>query len=213
MADQKDFFVEGAAELLRSLGDSSIETVRKIILKTATQNSKDDAVLQWLKIIGETGPQPTFQDWITSLFWDLPHDSKGFASFPKSKEWILRKVIEDWKPERFPETSIRAFLFLLAVYEPTKDHLKACQAPEFIQKTYENSWDSQCWTYQTRRTILELIRDYTGPQFTPKAIEEWLTFPYIPIDIAEVILHAWVRNGGWDRYQAMVRASTEGKRG
>lgn len=195
MVDQKDFFAASAGEMLRSLGNEGIENVRKVILKSANR-AKDDAVLQWLEVIAEADPEPSFQDWIMSLFWDLPRDRKDHAILPKSKEWILSKVIEDWKPEQ-SSASARVFLFLLAAYEPTENRLKACGVSESVWRSFGQFWESSSWTWGTRETILELIRRHTDSRFTPLAIEKWLAEPDIPSEIAEVMLHAWARNGGW----------------
>jgi hypothetical protein len=199
-----NIFAESVADLLRPWDVVKIEAVRITVLKIAQRNY-DEVVLQWLEVVEEMFPSPSFRDWIKTLFWDLPHDNAHYPILQKSKEWILRKALEDWQPEYVSATSTNAFLFLLAVYMPTEDRMKAAHVAESVVRIYRDFWDSRDWTCGSRKTILEFMRHHIGPQFAPIAIEKWLESPYMHDDIADVLLHAWVRNGGWLLMQRHLR--------
>lgn len=184
----------------------------------AAEKYDDELAVQWLGILEEivTKTLPPVNDVslndfgkrLQNLYWHLPQvkrvpfppagDAVYYATLLKAKEWILRRVIKNWCPQKIP-ASIETFRFLLAVYAPTKERLELCRAPEAVIQEAEGT------NREIKTIVIDLVREHTDAAFGPVFIEEWLSAEDVPSEIAEVLLHAWARNGGWLLMQRHLR--------
>lgn len=219
---ERDPFAEEVAQLFIEVGQphvsESLDVIEKLVL-SAAKNHRDDLVVKWLgvceQIACNTLPPVNdvsvncFDERLRSLYWRLPQVKSVsvppagnivyYATLLKAKEWILKRVIKGWYPERIP-ASIKTFRFLLAVYAPTKERLALCGTG-----TETAIQEAEGTNREIQTIVIDLIRRHTDAAFRPEAIEAWLSAEDIPSEIAEVLLHAWARNGGWLLMQQHLR--------
>jgi len=181
-----------------------IKIIEKIFSAAVVANN-DQVALNWLNIYENVSRKlksddknfmsKTFPHWLQVLYncqlsISKPSFMGNIPSFSKTRDWMLKRIIVGWTPEK-NELSSSIFIFL---------------AKE--QKQVLDSFPSSDIYRKERELIPELIRKHTGSEFTPECLEQWIRYyPIMPDDIMQVLAKAWVRNGGWKVLHRYIKGS------
>jgi len=158
----------------------------------------------------------SFRGYLKKLYWTLPdqkqidtrYDRLANGHVPvwgpalvEAKLWILKKLIGEWQLSPSAPGSWEAFRFFIAAYRPLpKDYLKReGESDDEMQARGRQVYEEE------RKGILDLIRQHTGCLFKPDNLEEWISQPYVPEEIKQILVIARARNGGAELVERDIR--------
>ncbi len=158
------------------------------------------------------------QEYLKKLYWTLPdqkqvdtrydnisckHVPVWGAALVETKLWILKNLIIEWRSSVSIPGSLEAFRFLIAVFQPLHK--------EYRKREGESDYEMQARGRQVyeeeQKGILNLIRQHTNSSFKSDDLEEWISQPYVPEEIKQVLVIARARNGGIDLAVRDIRNS------
>ena len=139
----------------------------------------------------------TLSSWVKEVYWLLPdakkvgHDDAFGATLVKTKMFIISKVIFEWQPEEFTESSINAFRFLIAAFNPNPKEWGKIEG----ESAYEIMARGRRVYKEEKEGILQMIREHLKWRRNPECLNEWIKQPAVPEDIQNIIIVARARNG------------------
>lgn len=222
-----DFSPFGLVRLLGPSGPGErVAKIEGIIFEGIHRHPpQDDTVIRWLEILEaaysdwffhKDNQQLNFSRLLTRLFWVLPDvygntDMWGKAGdpiFTNTKKWILGRVIREWQPV-IDSRSIETFQFLVTVCDPRTAHLTRIPNRSLAIDTRLRENRNYHVSPEEKKELMKILRQHIGhSSFTSECLEQWLILEGedLPWDIKQILISAWARNGGWDRYQRIMKA-------
>lgn len=204
-ATTTDFLGFGIEQLLGGIHfNDRIRIIENIVLAAA---NNDEMALKWLEFyeyisrkayhLDTNFMSNTFPHWLRVLYSQLPISRPTFmGTLPvllKTRDWMLKRIIVGWTPEKNAQ-SCSIFFFLIDEQKKVLTH-------------FLHSIDTDMHK-EARERIPKLIREHTGPEFTPECLEQWIKYyPSMSDDIMQVLAKAWVRNGGWKFLNRYIKGS------
>jgi len=157
-----------------------------------------------------------FRDWLMKIWWELPwyeevenlsHLTEYLSTLSKSKEWILKEIVQGWRPEPLSESgkemSDKALRFLIMAYDPQSISMTDDDMLQGFEDVKE--WILTRWLDLSlgRKKVQEseqnkILKATVGPdaEFSVKELERMIQVPRIPHDFAKSLAKARTRKGG-----------------
>ena len=219
-----DFFRLLADQFLTPMsGKQRMEKLIEVFL-VAAKNYNDEAAKELLIKIEKAhrklklereGDPGKFIDYLMEVYWQLPGMEVRADTVPstcrypimlRTKFRILGEIASGWCPDwttrEITETSIKAFRFLIAVFNPVSRKNWPRQRPG--ESEFELKARDRIVSQEEREEIIVLIRRQ-DVRFNPDELEFWMAQPYLPYEFERILAMARVRKGGHDLWRKDIR--------
>lgn len=203
-----DFLEYGVEHIFGGIKPLDRVRIVETIFLNAAESNKDEVTLKWLNVYenvlrkvypnDENFMSNNFPHWLRLLYNKLPMSNPTFMGgvplFPKTRDWMLKRIIVGWTPEKNNQSCL-IFFFLVDEQKKVLTH--------FLHSINTDMHK------EARELIPELIRKHTGSEFTPVCLEQWIIYySSMSDDIMQVLAKAWVRNGGWKKLPELLRVGS-----
>lgn len=215
----KGVFLDSIADhLFTALSPGEQINKLKEVFSLAIQSRNDESALAALKALEKVHHAEAMggsfmvngqmlSSWVKEVYWLLPdaekvgtkyndfhgrHDDVFGATLIKTKMYIISRIIFEWQPEEFTKSSINAFRFLIAAFEPRPKERGRIEG----ESAHEEKARGRKVFIEEKEGILQMIRKHLMWQRDPECLNFWIKQPAVPKDIQNILIVARARNGG-----------------
>jgi len=187
----------------------------------AVRSHNDEAALGLLRVLDRVycvlDPEK-FHSWLKDFYWDLPdakkvgtrynefskkYDDVFEATLVETKMYMIGQIIHEWKPEELTESSIDAFRFIIAAFEPRPKEWRKQEGGS----VYETMTQGRRVYKEEKDRILQMIRTHVEWRQKTEHLNQWIKQPAVPYEIQKVLIIARARNGGMELALEDIRHS------
>jgi len=186
----------------------------------AVRSHNDEAALELLQVLDRIYyalDSDQFHSWLKDFYWDLPdakkagtrynefskkYDDVFEATLVEAKMHIIPRILSEWRLEELTESSIDAFRFIIAAFEPRPKEWRKREGGS----VYETMTQGRRVYKEEKDRILQMIRTHVEWRQT-EHLNQWIKQPAVPHEIQKVLIIARARNGGMELALEDIRHS------